>query len=99
DGKKAILTAKLGVKFFDEDHDTPSDPPPYGAVYWTTDGKFVLVSDRYDIWKIAADGSSAENLTKVGRERGIRFTLLRPCSPEDRSPPERTVDLSKKLLL
>ena len=58
DGKKTNLTAKLGVKFFDEDHDVPSEPSPYRTAEWTTDGKFVLVSDRFDIWKIAADGSS-----------------------------------------
>ncbi len=99
DGKKVNLTAKLGVKFFEEDHDSPSDAPPYGTVQWTADGKFVLVSDRYDIWKIAADGTGAENLTKTGRTQGLRFTLLRPRSPDDRSPIERTIDLSKPHLL
>ena len=99
DGKKVNLTAKLTVKFFDEEHDSPSTPLAYGSAQWTADGKFVLVSDRYDIWKLAADGSGAENLTKVGREQGLRFTLLRPRSPDDRSPIERTIDLSKTHLL
>lgn len=97
-GKRVNLTGKLAVKFFDEDHDTPSDPPPYGGGQWSADGKFVLVSDRYDIWKIAADGSTAENLTQTGRKQSIRFTLLKPRSQEDRTP-DRTVDLSKPLLL
>ena len=99
DGKKVNLTAKLGVKFFEEEHDSPSDPPSYGGVMWATDGKSVLVSDRYDIWKLAADGTGAENLTKIGRTRGIRFTLLRPRSPEDRTPSRREMDLSKPHLL
>ncbi len=99
DGKKTNLTSKLGVKFFDEEHDTPNEAPAYGISQWTTDGKSILVSDRYDIWKIAADGSGAANLTKIGRAQGIRFTLLRPRSPDDRSPIERTVDLGKPHLL
>lgn len=86
DGKKVNLTAKLGVKFFEEDHDSPSDAPPYGTVQWTADGKFVLVSDRYDIWKIAADGTGAENLTKTGRTQGLRFTLLRPAARTTAAP-------------
>ncbi len=99
EGKKVNLTSKLTVKFFEEDHDSPSTAPPYGGVQWTADGKSVLVSDRYDIWKIAVDGSNAENLTKIGRTQGLRFTLLRPRSPDDRTPIERTVDLSKPHLL
>jgi dipeptidyl aminopeptidase/acylaminoacyl peptidase len=98
EGKKVNLTAKLGVKFFEEDYDMPSEPPPYRTAEWTSDGKFVLVSDRFDIWKIAVDGSSAENLTKIGRSLGIRFTILHPRSAEDRTP-ERTVNVSKPLLL
>ena len=99
DGKKAVLTAKLGVKFFNEEHDTPDEPPSYGPGQWTADGTFVLVHDRFDIWKIAADGSAAENLTKVGRSLGIRFTILRPRSAEDRTHRTRHVDVSKPLLL
>ncbi|MDY3561534.1 prolyl oligopeptidase family serine peptidase [Gemmata sp. JC673] len=99
DGKRVNLTAKLKVKFFDEEYDSPGTPPAYGGVQWTPDGKFVLVSDRYDIWKLAADGSSAENLTQIGRTQGIRFTVLKPRSPDDRSPIERTTDLSTPHLL
>lgn len=98
DGKRVNLTAKLGVKFFNEEFDLPTEPSAYGNFGWSSDGKFVFVSDRFDIWKIAADGSSAENITKVGRAQGIRFTLLRPRSAEDRDL-ERTVDLKKPMLL
>ncbi|MBY0457607.1 MAG: hypothetical protein K2V38_09740, partial [Gemmataceae bacterium] len=99
DGKKVNLTAGLGVKFFNEEHDTPNTPSPYGAATWTPDGKFVLATDRFDTWKIAADGSGAENVTKIGRTLGVRFTLLKPRSPDDRSPFDRTVDLSRPHLL
>jgi dipeptidyl aminopeptidase/acylaminoacyl peptidase len=98
DGKKANLTAKLGAKFANEQHDTPTIAPPYGPAQPTTDGKFALLRDRFDIWKVALDGSSAENLTKIGRAQGIEFTISRPRSAEDRTP-ERGIDLSKPLLL
>jgi dipeptidyl aminopeptidase/acylaminoacyl peptidase len=97
-GKKTNLTAKLGVKFFDEEYDMPSEPDAYGSRGWTPDGKFVLLSDRYDIWKVAADGSGAENLTQIGRKLGVRFTPLRPRVQDERDP-ERTVDLTKPFLL
>jgi dipeptidyl aminopeptidase/acylaminoacyl peptidase len=98
DGKKANLTASLKLKFHDEDDDHPGAPPPAGQPLWTTDGKFVLVNDRYDLWKLAADGSSAENLTKIGRAQQMHFTLLR-VPAGDELEPVRGVDLSKPHLL
>jgi dienelactone hydrolase len=77
DGKKTNLTAKLPVKFFNEEHDTPDEPRPYGPAQWSADEKHILISDKFDLWKVAVDGSSAENLTKIGRELNTRFRLLR----------------------
>jgi dienelactone hydrolase len=98
DGKRTNLTAKLKEKFFDEQDDHPGSPPPAGQPQWTADGKFILVNDRYDIWKLAADGSSAENLTKIGRAQQIRFTLLR-LQVVDEFQPFHGVDLSRPQLL
>ena len=47
DGKKVNLTASLGVKFFNEDTDTPSTPGPYGNAGWTKDGKSVLIESSF----------------------------------------------------
>jgi hypothetical protein len=98
DGKRTNLTAKLGAKFFNEQYDMPGEPDAYGSYGWTPDGKFVLLSDRHDIWKVSADGSGAENITQVGRKLGVRFTLLRPRVQDERDP-ARTVDLTKPHLL
>ncbi len=98
DGKKVNLTANLKEKFFDEEDDHPGSPRPVGSPQWTTDGKFVLVNDRYDLWKLAVDGSTAENLTKIGNAQQIHFSLLRVPTGEDQEP-VRGVDLSKPHLL
>jgi dipeptidyl aminopeptidase/acylaminoacyl peptidase len=97
DGKKTNLTGKLAVKFFDEEDDHPHAPPAYGSLGWTTDGKFVLVHDRFDIWKLAADGSTVVNLTKIGREKDIRFRYVR--IRDDSDDDARGIDLSKPMLL
>src|SRR5262249_9674705 len=60
--------------------------------------KHVLLSDKYDVWKVACDGSGAENLTKIGRELKTRFRPIRITDEEDTST-ERGIDLSKPLLL
>jgi dipeptidyl aminopeptidase/acylaminoacyl peptidase len=99
DGKKTNLTGKLPVKFAVEDWDTPSEAPAYGATGWTTDEKYVLLNDRYDIWKVAVDGSEAKPLTGgLGRKTRtvLRLVRLGTADPEQR---ERGVDLTKPLLL
>ncbi|MDB5308433.1 MAG: ptpA 10 [Gemmataceae bacterium] len=102
DGKKTNLTAGLKVKFFDEEDDHPSEPPAYGLAGWSSDGKFVLVYDRYDIWKLAADGTTTENenLTRIGRPQQVRFRYLNVRAEGDTDDDDRKgIDLSKPLLL
>ena len=78
DGRKVNLTGNLGVKFFNEDTDTPSTPGPYGAAGWTSDGKSVLLYDRYDIWRIAPDGTGARNISAgYGRKQDLRLRYIR----------------------
>ena len=100
DGKKTILTSKLTEKFANEDDDHPATVPPYGIAGWSSDDQSLFVYDRFDIWKLAADGSEATNLTKVGRSLGVRFKLIRVEKPDDK-PGEKTfgLDASKPWLL
>jgi hypothetical protein len=96
DGKKVNLTASLGVKFFNEETDTPSIPNAYGSAGWTKDGNSVLVYDRYDIWRISPDGTGATNITAgYGRGHDIRLRYVRA----ETDTRERWIDGSKPLLL
>ena len=96
DGKKVNLTANLGVKFFNEDTDTPSIPGAYGTAGWTKDGKSVLVYDRYDVWRIAPDGTGAKNITAgYGRGHDIRLHYVRT----ETDSRERWLDPANPLLL
>ena len=86
DGKTFNLTGKLGVKFEDEEWDSPSEPGPYGNAGWTEGDKAFLVYDRYDIWEIAPDGTKSRMLTNgLGREREDRLPLLPPGTGTSRS--------------
>ena len=58
DGKKVNLTAKRGVSFANELHDSPSNPPPYGVAGWTKNDRHVLLYDRYDVWLLSPDGTA-----------------------------------------
>ena len=69
-GARTVLTAKLGVNFYNELSDSPEDVGPYGAGGWTKDGKWLILYDRYDVWAVAPDGSTARNLTAGEGRRG-----------------------------
>jgi len=96
DGKVTNLTAAIAAKFWNEETDTPSVPPADGIAGWTKDGRYALLYDRYDIWRVSPDGSDAKNLTAgYGRAHELRFRVAR--SEDD--PHERWIDNSKPLLL
>ena len=69
------LTGRLGVNFFIEDDDHPTFKGAYEEnPLWTENDEYVLVSDRYDVWKLKADGTKAVNLTnREGVKNHVRF--------------------------
>lgn len=73
--KHTNLTKRLGVSFDEENYDWPEEPPAYGNPGWTANDETIIIYDRYDIWKITPDGSSAVRLTK-GRENQISYRLV-----------------------
>jgi dipeptidyl aminopeptidase/acylaminoacyl peptidase len=81
-GKRVNLTHNLPVKFVNESHDQPSEAPAYGIAGWTTDARHVLLHDRYDIWKVAVDGSGATMLTAgIGRKTRTQLRIIRTDGP------------------
>lgn len=50
------LTCGISFPFYDEQHDTPEPPDSYGAMGWLAGERYLLVYDRYDIWKLDAQG-------------------------------------------
>ncbi|MDB5209165.1 MAG: family peptidase, partial [Flavisolibacter sp.] len=73
------ITAKIKVPLYDEEHDSPNDPNPYGVMGWHEGDSAVYVYDRYDIWKVdPKDIFLAKNLTlSLGRKSKKVFRNLR----------------------
>ncbi|MFY0482501.1 S9 family peptidase [Flavobacterium sp. PLA-1-15] len=71
-GKHIKLTPGKKYPLDDEENDIPDTASPYSRPMWSADGKYFLYMDRYDIWKVTADGAITERLTN-GREEQIRF--------------------------
>ncbi len=93
-GETRIVSEAVPHPLFDEEHDSPSLPGPYGSAGWTSDGR-LLVYDRFDIWALDPAGRAAPRAITEGegRRNGLRFRYIR--LDED----ERTIDPSQDILL
>lgn len=78
EGKNNNISKKVAVPLYDEEHDMPSAPSPYGIVQWHNLDSALYVYDRYDIWKLdptmVADPS---NITKgQGRTHKVVYRYI-----------------------
>ncbi len=78
DHSMVSLTADVPHPVFDELHDTPDEPDPYGIAGWVENDSYVLVYDRFDIWKLDPSGKAeAVSLTNgYGRKNNIRLRYV-----------------------
>ena len=71
------ITKSAPVSFINKESDeTIEQKPPFGVAGWTKDDAAVLFYDKYDLWKVAADGSKAQKLTSGAAEQ-VRHRLVR----------------------
>jgi dienelactone hydrolase len=72
-GQSTNITKGVPTSFVDTENDTNVTKPPASFFGWSKDGKYVLLSDMWDIWQVAADGTSAVNLTVNGKKEQVRY--------------------------
>ncbi|RZM06877.1 MAG: S9 family peptidase, partial [Pedobacter sp.] len=68
------ISSGIKVPLYDEEHDTPSDPSPYGVMGWIKDDAAVLVYDRYDVWKLDPAAVVAPKALTNGNARKTKQT-------------------------
>ena len=62
-GKKYNLTGNIKSSFVDALDDHNVQKPATQNLGWSTDSKYALIQDNYDLWKISADGKSTTSLS------------------------------------
>jgi dipeptidyl aminopeptidase/acylaminoacyl peptidase len=68
------LTSNLDVSFADEDFDFAGPVEEYMCPGWTSDSKYLILYDKYDIWLMSPDGNTKRRITK-GREEKISYRI------------------------
>lgn len=74
-GAKLPLTKSLRVKFANELNDVPNVPDAYGIGGWTTNDEYVLIYDRYDVWKFSTQGLTEPIKLTSGREEQTVYRI------------------------
>src|SRR5436190_13144259 len=93
-GQSTNLTKSVPSSFIDAENDVNVVKPPTPFIGWSRDGKYVLLSDNWDIWQVPVSGGAAVNLTVNGRSEQVRYRR-----PQILDPEQRGYDLSKPLYL
>lgn len=87
------ITQNIPASFVDTDDDHNVKKPLTPVIGWSSDNKYVLIRDLWDIWQIPANGKgSAVNLTANGRTEKIRYTNRYSVDPD-----EKGIDLKKPI--
>lgn len=93
-GQSTNITKSVPASFIDSENDQNIVKPPTAFFGWSKDGKYVLLSDNWDIWQVPVNGGTATNLTLNGRKEQVRYRR-----PVIFDPEQRGYDLTKPLYL
>ncbi len=87
------ITKNAQTTFIDRESDaTIKQKPAFGVAGWTKNDESVILYDKFDLWQIAPDGSSAKRLTDGAAEQ-VRHRYLRL------DPDEEWIDTDKPAYL
>jgi dipeptidyl aminopeptidase/acylaminoacyl peptidase len=78
-----VITSAIKVPLYNEEHDTPGDPNPYGLMGWHQGDSFVYVYDRFDVWKLDPEGKKEPRKFTSGRTARVQYRYLK-LDPEER---------------
>ncbi|MBN9297594.1 MAG: prolyl oligopeptidase family serine peptidase [Filimonas sp.] len=70
------LAADITFPLYDEENDVPDDPNPYGIAKWVENDAYVLLYDRYDIWKVDPTGKQKSVVITNGRKDKISYRYV-----------------------
>ncbi len=98
------ISENVPTSFIDEEDDHNVQKPPYPNFGWSSDSEYMLLSDGWDVWQVAAEEAGDtkprkksallpyRNLTQNGKRDKIRYENRYQLDPD-----EKGIDLSQPL--
>jgi dipeptidyl aminopeptidase/acylaminoacyl peptidase len=96
------ITDKIPASFVNTEDDHNVQKPLTPVLGWSSDSKYLLIHDLWDIWEISASGEGANggggavNLTRNGRNEHIRYQFRYVLDPEEK---EKGIDITQPLYI
>ena len=76
-GKSTNITERVDVSFQNKDFDRPVEKPTYGIGGWSSDGNWLMLNNKYDLYAFSLKSEKVMNLTKgLGNEEEMRFRIV-----------------------
>ena len=76
-GKTTNITERSKVDFQNKDFDRPVEKPTYGIGGWSSDGDWLMLNHKYDIYAFSLQSDEVINLTRgMGDSEEIRFRFV-----------------------
>lgn len=72
----SVVAKDIPYALYDEENDMPDAPNAYGIVKWMEDDKYVLIYDRYDLWKVDPSGKEKSLSLTNGRKDKIEYRYV-----------------------
>ncbi|MCY7291685.1 MAG: prolyl oligopeptidase family serine peptidase, partial [Ferruginibacter sp.] len=88
--KNQNITAGIPTSFIDTEDDHNITKPLTDIAGWSSDSKYILINDLWDIWQVNADGTGGVNLTENGTRDKVRYQRMYTIYPDDKG-----IDLKK----
>ncbi|HRP44892.1 MAG TPA: prolyl oligopeptidase family serine peptidase [Ginsengibacter sp.] len=88
--KEQDVTTKVPTSFINTEDDHNVTKPLTPVIGWSSDSKYILITDLWDIWQVNADGSGGINLTQNGATDKLKYQRRYNVYPDDKG-----IDLQK----
>lgn len=71
-----VVAKDIAYPLYNEENDVPDDADAYGIVKWMENDKYVLVYDKYDVWKVDPTGKEKSVAITSGRKDKEQYRFV-----------------------
>lgn len=78
------VAADIKFPLYEEDNDVPDDPQAHGVVKWMERDKYVLIYDKFDVWKVDPEGREKSIALTNGRKDATSYRYVNVIGSDEK---------------